>query len=255
MRLAIDAGNTRVKWAFGQAGTQAVEHRERDLRTVLRQSWAGQPRPEAVHVASVAGAAVDDAIRAAAQDCWPGVPLTFLVSRAECCGVKVAYAEPERFGVDRLAALVAAHAMEADSPIVVVDAGTAVTVDVIDARGRHLGGLIMPGLRLLRESLLGGTAGVGPCDVPVNASGGGLQADTEAGVAAGAQCMFVGGVLRAIDAANRVAGGDAYLYLTGGDAAILAESLERKHVLRPDLVLEGVTLMAQAAGPDSPSRC
>ncbi|MFZ5467211.1 MAG: type III pantothenate kinase [Pseudomonadota bacterium] len=248
MRLAIDAGNTRVKWAFGQAVAQAVEHRGRDLRALLRQSWVDQPRPEAVHVASVAGETVGEAIRAAVQDCWPGVPLAFLVSRAECCGVQVAYARPERFGVDRLAALVAAHAREAGNPVVVVDAGTAVTVDVIDARGRHLGGLIMPGLRLLRECLLGGAAAVGAVrgGVPAVASDGILQAGTEAGVAAGARCMFVGGALRAIDAASGEAGVGASLYLTGGDAAILAESLGRMHVVRPDLVLEGVVLMAQA---------
>ncbi|MGC8854449.1 MAG: type III pantothenate kinase [Halothiobacillaceae bacterium] len=250
MRLAIDAGNTRVKWAFGQAVAQAVEHRGRDLRAVLCQSWGGQPRPEAVHVASVADEAVGEAISAAVQDCWPGVPLAFLVSRAECCGVRVAYARPECFGVDRLAALVAAHAGSEGAPVVVVDAGTAVTVDALDAQGRHLGGVIMPGLRLLRACLLAGTAGVadawgGP--PPSDFAGGeGLQAGTEAGVAVGARCMFVGGALRAIDVAIGAAGANATLYLTGGDVAILAEALGRGHVLRPDLVLEGIALMAQA---------
>lgn len=247
MRLAIDAGNTRVKWAFGRGGAQAVEHRGRDLRALLFQSWGDQPWPEAVHVASVAGEAVSEAIRAAVQDCWPGVPLVFLASRAECCGVRVAYARPERFGVDRLAALVAAHAREAGNPVVVVDAGTAVTVDAIDARGRHLGGLIMPGLRLLREGLLGGTAAGGAVrdGVPAVASGGILQACTEDCVAVGARCMFVGGVLRAIDTACGEAGVGARLYLTGGDAAILAAALGRMHAVRPDLVLEGVARMAQ----------
>ncbi|MEW6729299.1 MAG: type III pantothenate kinase [Pseudomonadota bacterium] len=247
MRLAIDVGNTRVKWAFGQGGAQAVEHRGRDLRALLRHAWTDQPRPEAIHVASVAGETVDEAIRLAAQDCWPGVSLTFLATRAECCGVQVAYARPERFGVDRLAALVAAHAGSAGVPVVVVDAGTAVTVDALDAQGRHLGGVIMPGLRLLSESLLGGTAAVSAgMAFPALTAGEALQASTEAGVAAGARCMFVGGALHAIEVARREAGTGAHLYLTGGDAAILVPSLGGGHVLRPDLVLEGVVLMAEA---------
>jgi type III pantothenate kinase len=246
MRLAIDAGNTRVKWALGQGRAQALEHRGQDLRALLRQSWMALPRPEAVHVASVAGEAVGEAIRAAVQDCWPGVPLAFLVSRAEYCGVRVAYARPERFGVDRLAALVAAHADSEGVPVVVVDAGTAVTVDALDAQGRHLGGVIMPGLRLLLECLCSGTAALGAGEAfPEYASGGMLQTVTQAGVAVGARCMFIGGALRAIDAAIGEAGANARLYLTGGDAAILAESLGREHLLRPDLVLDGVALMAQ----------
>ncbi|MEF3193078.1 MAG: type III pantothenate kinase [Halothiobacillaceae bacterium] len=251
--LAIDAGNTRVKWLFGRSAVpygivQAVEHRALDLRGLLRQAWAGQPRPLSVHVASVAGETVDEAIRAAVQDCWPGVPLAFLVSRAECCGVRVAYARPERFGVDRLAALVAAHVGSEGNPVVVVDAGTAVTLDVIDAWGRHLGGLIMPGLRLLRECLQGKTAAVGavPDSIPVVAADGVLQADTESCVLVGGHFMFIGGVLHAINAALGKAGAHAVLYLTGGDAPILAKALGRGHVLRPDLVLEGVFLMAQA---------
>jgi type III pantothenate kinase len=250
MRLAIDVGNTRIKWAFGQGGAQAVEHRGRDLRTLLRHAWTDQPRPEAIHVASVAGEAVDEAIRQVAQDCWPGVSLTFLAPRAEWCGVQVAYARPERFGVDRLAALVAAHAGSAGVPVVVVDAGTAVTVDALDAQGRHLGGVIMPGLRLLQTCLLAGTAGVADArdtPPPLDWTGGmGLQTSTEAGVAAGTHWMFLGGALRAIEAACRQAGEGAHLYLTGGDAAILAQSLGCGYLLRPDLVLEGIALMAQA---------
>lgn len=250
MRLAIDAGNTRVKWMFGQGKAQAVEHRGRDLRALLRQAWMDQPRPMAIHVASVAGQAVDEAIRLAAQDSWPGVSLTFLASRAKCCGVQVAYAYPERFGIDRLVALVAAHADSAGVPVVVVDAGTAVTVDALDAQGVHLGGAIMPGLRLLRASLVAGTAGVagargGPPPLDC-ASGGGLQTDTEASVAAGVCSMFVGGVLHAIEIARREAGPSAHLYLTGGDATLLSSSLGGGYVLRPDLVLEGVVLMAEA---------
>ncbi|MGK0674617.1 MAG: type III pantothenate kinase [Halothiobacillaceae bacterium] len=247
MRLVIDVGNTRVKWMFGQGEVRAVAHRGRDLRALLRRSWAGQPRPEAVYVASVAGEAVGEAIRRAARDCWPGVSLTFLVSRAECCGVRVAYAQPERFGVDRLAALVAAHAGAEGCPVVVVDAGTAVTVDALDAQGRHLGGVIMPGLRLLFEGLQVGTAAVRAGSVsPVLDSGGILQSGTEAGVAVGVRCMFVGGALRVIDAALGEAGAKARVYLTGGDATMLAQALGRGYLLRPDLVLAGIALMAQA---------
>lgn len=246
MGLVIDAGNTRIKWRFGGGAVESLVHRgQDDLRTVLRAAWDTRPQPAAIHVASVAGEGVSEAIRAAARDCWPELGVVFLASRAECCGVRVAYAQPGRFGVDRLAALVAARAREAARPVVVVDAGTAVTVDALDAEGRHLGGLIMPGLRLLFESLGAGTAEVGAPGAATWPEGGeGLQASTEAGVAAGARCMFVGGVLWAIDMALGVSG--AKVYLTGGDAGILAAALGPEAVLLPDLVLEGVARMAEA---------
>lgn len=250
MRLAIDAGNTRIKWALGEGPVQAIAHRGCDLAARLGASWQGLPRPQAVHVASVAGEAVDLAIEAAARACWPGVALDFLHSRAACCGVRLAYAEPQRFGVDRLAALVAAHAREKGRPLIVVDAGSAITVDAMDAAGRHLGGLILPGLGLLQESLPSSLAGqAAPGGDPALA----LQADTQAALAAGVRCMHIGGVLRAIEVARAEAGMEARLYLTGGDAPMLAEAVGAGHVLHPRLVLDGVLRMGEVSMPFAPA--
>lgn len=247
MRLAVDAGNSRIKWSIAGGAPQALEYRSQDPDVLLATAWRHLPRPRSVHVACVAREAVREAIERQIAGLWPGVPVVFLSSRAECGGVRIAYARPERFGVDRLAALVAAHAEAGGAAAVVVDAGTAVTVDAMDSHGTHLGGLIMPGLRLLRRGLNLGTAGVrADLSIKVGVMGEtALQANTEAGVDAGTHCMFIGGVLRAIDQACAEAGPGARVYLTGGDADLIVGSLARPHVLRPALVLEGVARMAE----------
>lgn len=247
MRLAVDAGNTRIKWVLGDGVSQAVMHHGRDPAGLLAELWGQLPRPDAVHVACVGPEVVRKAIAREAGVLWPEVPLVFLSSRAAWCGVRIGYDRPERFGVDRMAALVAAHAEAANTPVVVVDAGTAVTVDALDVTGGHLGGLIMPGLRLLRESLHQGTAGVQVGLFAAEEAGAILQHSTEGGVSMGARCMFVGGVRRAVDLACSETGTDVRIYLSGGDAPLLSAMLGREHVVRPDLVLEGVARMARDA--------
>lgn len=252
MRLLVDVGNTRLKWRLGGQGSVAIVHRGQALNELLFQSWAGLEQPAGVIVASVAGRAVREAVLEQAATLWPNVPVRFLTSSGQCCGVRVAYQQPERFGVDRLAALVAARDRAGKRPLIVVDAGTAVTLDALDAKGIHLGGMIMPGLRLLRESLLTGTENVdaGTHDergTPGRTWAGGLlQASTHAAVMSGVQCMLLGGVERAILEATQLLGGDVWLGVTGGDAEIIARQLDLQHAWIPDLVLDGVALMASS---------
>ena len=251
MRLLVDAGNTRLKWRLDGQGSVAIVHRGRPLNALLFNAWARLEPPSSVMVASVAGRAVQESVLQQVAALWPNVPVRFLSSSKQCCGVRVAYQQPERFGVDRLAALVAARDRAGKRPLIVVDAGTAVTLDALDAGGNHLGGMIMPGLRLLRESLLTGTenVGAGTTHDEVGSSGEEvkgevLQANTHAAVMAGVQCMLLGGVERSILEATRLLGGDVWLGLTGGDAEIIARQLDLQYAWIPDLVLDGVALMA-----------
>lgn len=249
MRLLVDVGNTRIKWRLDDGGSRAIEHRGRDIGALLDQAWADLQAPSTVVIACVAGAGVREALLEHLHNHWPGVTVHVLASRKECAGVRVAYAEPGRFGVDRLAALVAARSRSGGRPVIVMDAGTAVTVDAVDAAGRHLGGLIMPGLGLLRESLLRGTAEVKPAmgdSRRVLAEGGGglLQDNTLDAVSVGAELMLEGGVTRALQKALAALGADARVYLTGGDAPRLISALEFECEDVPDLVLDGVALMS-----------
>jgi len=248
VRLLVDAGNTRIKWRLEDGAAGAFEHRGRAIEALLVRAWDALRPPSSVVIACVAGDDVREALLKHVRMRWPGVPASVLISQRACAGVRVAYAEPERFGVDRLAALAAARARSGGRAVIVADVGTAVTVDALDATGRHLGGLIMPGLGLIREGVLRGTARVSPAmreerGALVGGRGGLFQDNTFDAVGIGAELMLVGGVARALREALAELGGDADVFLTGGDAPRLMPTLGVEFIWAPDLVLEGVALM------------
>ena len=163
--LAIDAGNARVKWGIhdgrewflrGAFATAAAAH---EASTVEAFSHLPpNPQVERIMISNVAGVQVANRIKDALYGL--GTPITYIESQAEQCGVTSRYLPPAALGTDRWAALIAAHASarHARTPLLVVMAGTALTVDALTAEGVFLGGIIVPGLALMRLSLNRGTA-------------------------------------------------------------------------------------------------
>ncbi|MEW6444817.1 MAG: type III pantothenate kinase [Pseudomonadota bacterium] len=250
MRLLVDAGNSRLKWRLVENGRvvsqAACDHRGRRADEVLAQAWAVLPEAREIFVANVAGDGVRRAIEDHAAHRWPGARLVMLSGRTGAPDVRVAYTDPTRFGIDRLAALVAARALRPGCPVLVVDAGTAVTIDALDARGRHLGGLIMPGRRLLSEALGGGTSALGAAlDSRVECADEELQVSTAAGIEAGIRRMLCSGVWGAIAAIQARGEAPFEVILTGGDAAEVDACGEGAREIRADLVLDGVARMAE----------
>ena len=166
--LAIDIGNTRLKWALYEAprpGAAVRAHGAVFLETidVLAESdWRDLPAPAAMLGSNVAG----DAVRRRVEEqleLWDIVP-RWIVPGAQAAGVTNGYDHPTRLGADRWAALAGArwHVLQrgAPRPALVVMVGTAVTVDSLDAQGRFLGGLILPGFGLMLRALEQGTSGL-----------------------------------------------------------------------------------------------
>jgi type III pantothenate kinase len=253
MRLLVDVGNTRIKWRMDGGASGALPHASEDLAHDLRGAWGALAPPRAVVLASVASETLNELVAAFVAHQWPGVPIIRLRSQRECCGVRVQYAQPEYFGIDRFAALIAAHALFNGVPVVVVDAGSALTVDALDATGLHLGGIIMPGLRMLASSLrrdiaqLGASAELTSCSSEINE----LQNETQAAIDTGVATMFVSGVFSALTMALHAGGEEAKIVLTGGDAAwllsvntplCLGKRLHGAH-LSTSLVLDGLSLL------------
>ncbi|MGH8040961.1 MAG: type III pantothenate kinase, partial [Rudaea sp.] len=143
MKLLVDAGNTRLKWALWDGvalhGMAAVANADRDWSAL----WRDLHGIDAIWIASVAGAAANAALERTARERF-GVTPVFVASRAHGSGVHNAYAKPERLGVDRFLGLVAAHA-RARAAAVIAGCGTALILDAVAADGTHLGGLIAPG--------------------------------------------------------------------------------------------------------------
>jgi type III pantothenate kinase len=250
MQVVIDIGNTRIKWAEVDAGrlskTASAVHRGATERAFAALAAALPRNLSRAIVANVAGDAVARQLTELLRRRWRVVP-EFVAVQAEQFGVKCAYAEPSRLGIDRWIALLAGHHL-APGAACVIDAGTAATFDAVDAHGQHLGGLIMPGPQLLAAALDRNTSDIG-ATVSAAAVPSGLDLlgkNTDAAVGHGAMLALAGALDRAVEAVETALVERATVYLTGGDAPALRGWLETEVELRADLVLEGLALFSGA---------
>lgn len=154
--LLLDIGNSRSKWARVEQGAwlQSGAHETAELDG-LCLTLAALRSPGRVLVSNVAGEQAADQVRALCRD-WGLVP-EFVRASAQQCGVRNGYEQPERLGSDRWAALLAAW-QHAHGACLVVNCGTATTVDALSAHGEFLGGLILPGMQMMRQALVRNTA-------------------------------------------------------------------------------------------------
>jgi type III pantothenate kinase len=238
-RLLIDCGNTRLKWSFARdrqlGATRAIVHGGDPAAMIDSIEAEG---PESIWIANVTGKERSDRLARRLLAHFR-VPATIARVRQDLLGLHVAYANPSRLGVDRWLMLLAAWKL-AGGAACVGAAGTALTFDAVDANGQHLGGVIAPGLLAAQQATLGSTrfAAAGP-DLAYST---GLGADTEACVRQGAfhACAGLLDRLSARHAPSRC-------FLTGGDAETLAPQLAQRWELRPQLVLEGLLVLAESA--------
>jgi type III pantothenate kinase len=238
MILFLDVGNTAMKWRLyadeGIRQGDAVHRREwADLAAMVHIDW---PRLMRIEVASVAGRSADIELDAAIRSLAPVSP-RFYYSRAEDAGVVNSYKNPERLGVDRWLAVI--EAWHRCGAAIIVDCGSALTLDAVTASGQHLGGYIVPGLGMLERSLIQGTGSVRLDD--------GAQADdldpgrsTSEGVRNGIMRMTVAFITDAVVALRQGLPDTAPVLLTGGDAARVSRVLPIVAELAPDLVLDGL---------------
>ncbi len=237
MILQIDIGNSALKWRLRQ-----------DSRTI--QSGSVPPNeglpaladaPEAVWVASVADADSEQQFAALVEARW-GVAPWFAHSSAGACGIVNSYDEPARLGVDRWLAMIAGFRLAA-GPVCVVDAGSALTIDFVDAAGRHRGGYILPGMAMMERALVGDTARVRFGDAARDRIEPGRS--TAAAVCNGLQLAQVG----AVETALERFGSGAALVFCGGNGAVLQRLLDRGGRFEAELVLDGLEQLAAASEP------
>jgi type III pantothenate kinase len=258
--LLIDIGNARVKWALSDAGRLGPVRRTmhgRDAASVLEAVRSDlRLRPRRIIVSNVAGAEIAEYLALGAREAC-GVEPSFVVSKASELGIRSAYARPERLGVDRWVAMIAAHArsqsIHPGATSCIIDAGTAVTFDAIRGDGQHLGGLIMAGPRLQAEALGTRTSDIGAVAADTRFPGDGLALlgrSTEEAVSHGAWLAIAGALTRACEAVDGAFEGSLLYYLCGGYARQLRDWLAFDVDLREDLVLEGLALISRAEEGD-----
>lgn len=231
MILCLDSGNTRIKWGvhdgLAWCAQGAIGHDDVAELAGLQDQW---PSLERVLLANVAGAAAGERIRQS-LGAW-GARLTEIRSERQRCGVTNLYENPERLGVDRWCALIGAWRLFR-SPAIVVMAGTATTVDVLDSNGCFEGGLILPGIGLMLGALASGTS-----DLPL-ATGTykTFPKRTDDAILTGILDAQCGAIERVF---SRLARPGARCFISGGYANQLARHLAVPCQNAQNLPLEGV---------------
>jgi type III pantothenate kinase len=238
MILVIDAGNSRIKWGlwedrgFVARGAVLTGH-----PSELADALHALPRATKAIGSNVAGEAVAAHIEQVLGP-WDVRP-QWIRSQVSQCGVVSGYIDPAQLGTDRWAALVGAHAKFAEACIV-VNAGTAVTIDALTVDGRFLGGLILPGIELMGSALSSGTARLprelGNFEV--------FPITTANAIYSGAVQSICGAIERMERALTSTE--QARIVMSGGAAEAIAPRLGRPVTTAADLVLDGLVAIALA---------
>ncbi|MDX1490089.1 MAG: type III pantothenate kinase [Pseudohongiellaceae bacterium] len=233
--LEIDVGNSRAKWRLIDGGGRVLDRGFCDL--VNLAGLADGVQPSMVRVSSVRSASITTELAEQLHQRFAIAP-EFAKVTEHCAGVVNGYKEPVRLGVDRWLAILAAF-NRAKGACVVVDAGSAITLDGVSAAGQHLGGFIVPGYSVQARALLAGTTIASGSELPFGNST--LGADTESAIGGGIGTM----VASWVETCFRSFPAGAQLYITGGDSAVLSCALDKKglpHECVPELVLDGLAL-------------
>ncbi|MEN9539395.1 MAG: hypothetical protein RLZZ126_1630 [Pseudomonadota bacterium] len=253
--LAIDIGNTRLKWATYEAPqpgatptAQGAEFLE-NIDKLAEGPWAGLPVPTRMLGCAVAG----DGIRQRVQEQMELVPqwevaANWVVASEAEAGLANGYDFPSRLGSDRWVAMVGAwHRMQRQPstpltprPLVLAMVGTAVTVEAIDATGKFLGGFILPGHGIMLKALESGTAGLHvPTGDVVE-----FPTNTSDALTSGGTFAIAGAIERMVQHVRRRCGVDPLCYMTGGAGWKMAPAMNEPFELVDNLIFDGLLEIA-----------
>lgn len=254
--LLVDAGNSRFKWATLQEGVRSPQQALsygllspqagtlQHLQTLLSEQTF--ERLVLVHVLGATFTASLEAFCTEVQ-----LPVTVVQSQADVYGIQVAYPNAAHFGADRFVGLLAARRLFGEQAAIIIDCGTAVTMDGLQADGKHLGGVIFPGLQLLSDALIRRTQAAHmsatPFDEPKVFNDNTLQ-----GMGSGCLFSLVGALEGICERMQAQMLQPAQILLCGGDTALLSQQLRFKHQACADALMEGLHYVAEQ---DACKRC
>jgi type III pantothenate kinase len=243
--LAIDIGNTRLKWALYDAphpGAAILAHGAEFLEQIDALSegaWARLPAPDRMLGCSVAADAVRRRVEAQLEELWD-LPAQWVHASAAEAGLTNGYDHPARLGADRWVAMVGArqHALAHGParPMVVVMVGTAVTVEAVDGEGRFLGGFILPGHGIMLRALESGTAGLHVPTGEVRA----FPTNTSDALTSGGTYAIAGAIERMVQHVRAHCGAEPACIMTGGAGWKMAPHMSIAFELVDSLIFDGL---------------
>ena len=249
--LAVDIGNTRLKWAlFPQAsvGAQPIASGAEFLENIDKLAdgeWSQLAQPARMLGCSVSADAVKRRVEEQMEELWV-VPAHWVVASAAEAGVINGYDHPTRLGADRWVAMIGArHRMLAAGParpMVVVMVGTAVTVEAVDAEGRFLGGFILPGHGIMLRALESGTAGLHVPTGDVRE----FPTNTSDALTSGGTFAISGAIERMVQHVRHRCGAEPACYMTGGAGWKMGPHMSVPFELVESLIFDGLLVIVQS---------
>jgi type III pantothenate kinase len=249
--LAIDIGNTRLKWALYERaapGEQPLAHGAEFLENIDKLAdgpWASLPTPDRMLGCCVAADAVKRRAEEQMEELWPIAAHWVVASVAEA-GLVNGYDHPTRLGADRWVAMIGARdrmlAAGPARPMVVLLVGTAVTVEAVDAGGRFLGGFILPGHGIMLRALESGTAGLHVPTGDVKE----FPTNTSDALTSGGTFAIAGAMERMVQHVRQHCGAEPACYMTGGAGWKMAPHMSFGFELVDTLIFDGLLVIQQA---------
>lgn len=242
MLLLIDAGNTRIKCLLlnGSDLKAEVYFASNDYVAGMNSWLMGVKGLGRIVVSNVIGKEFEDWLTLQCRGLGLVVP-EFPKTATMKLGVSLSYEDHSRFGIDRYLAMAAAYELVGGS-VLVVDCGTAVTVDAVDENGMHRGGVIMPGIEMMKHALMLKTKEIDEED----AEGIDVFAhSTSAGVSSGVLMAVVGGIREVLERQSGLINSESQCLITGGSSGVVTEYLGLPCRVCHNLVFDGLKMFAK----------
>ena len=245
MKLLVDIGNSRIKWTTLDSGrfteSHSFDRKKTGIKTSFTSEWKELADIDAIYVSNVGGDKIAEHLTDWSEKKWQITP-KFISSEQKRFGVTNAYQQADKLGVDRWLALIAArqHARQATC---IIDCGTAITIDVVTKYGAHQGGMILPGITLMRETLSNSTSNLN--DVVEDSEFKTLAVNTQSAIQSGTLYMVTASLERIVDDLNEQFNNRIRFIITGGDATIVMPLLPSFIAHYPDIVLKGLGYYAR----------
>jgi len=251
MLLAVDIGNTRLKWALfpgASVGAQPLAAGAEFLENIGKLAdgeWARLPAPQRMLGCCVAGDAIKHRVEEQMEELWP-TPAHWVVASTAEAGVVNGYDHPTRLGADRWVAMIGARQRMLSAgprrPMVVVMVGTAVTVEAVDTEGRFLGGFILPGHGIMLRALESGTAGLHVPTGEVRE----FPTNTSDALTSGGTFAIAGAIERMVQHVRQRCAAEPACYMTGGAGWKMAPHMAVPFELVESLIFDGLLVIAEA---------
>ncbi len=237
--LAIDVGNTRIKWGYYANANRLNRGNVANADFAqLDATWSSLAQPQKIIISNVADEHIAENVRQLLAR-WQSKP-QWIEARDYQCGLRNSYTIPQQLGCDRWAALIAAWQLDRQASIV-INLGTAITIDSLSADGVFIGGVIVPGLHLMVQALAGKTVKLATQPGAFSA----FPVNTADGIRSGTLHAVCGAIERLVRIAARENEGKINCILSGGDAELIAPYLNVAHKIVEDLILQGLVKIAE----------